>query len=117
MRSHPWYLWRRQSTPTPTGPAGDLRTLPWRRGYSTPAGGGVTGDYRGFMPWFRYGLQIQGKMCAAISMTIPGATFAMATPGATFAMTTPSASMAISAPGATIALTAPGATIELEDCT
>lgn len=42
---------------------------------------------------------ITGKLCAHITMSAPGATFAMIAPSASFAMTTPSA------------------TIELEDCT
>jgi hypothetical protein len=91
--------------------------MPWRRSFSVPAGAGVNGDYRGFMPWFRYGLQAQGKVCiGTISMTIPGATFAMLTTGAAFAMTTTGASVAATLPSVALALTTTGATIEFEDC-
>lgn len=80
MRGHPWFLWRRQSIAVPVI---------------------NNGDYRGFMPWFRYSLNnvAIGRVCiGTITMTIPGATFAMTIPSATLAMT------------------APSATIDIEDC-
>jgi hypothetical protein len=117
MRGHPWFLWRRQSPAVVAGNAGDLRTMPWRRSFSVPAGAGVNGDYRGFFLWFRYGIQAQGKVCiGVIGMTIPGASFAMTTAGASFAMTSGGASFVLATTGATLALTTTGATIEFEDC-
>lgn len=80
MRGQPWFFWRRQSVPAPAG---------------------NNGDYRGFMPWFRYSLNnvAIGKVCiGTITMTIPGATIAMTIPAATLSMSVPSA------------------TIDIEDC-
>lgn len=61
-------------------------------------------------------ISIQGRLCAVISMSIPGASFAMSTPSASFDLSAPSASFVLSAPSATVSISTPGATIEMEDC-
>ena len=70
--------WVRRSAPSVTPTSADVLRWVWRRVVSNV---------------------VTGKLCAHITMTAPGATFAMTAPSASFAMTTP------------------GATIELEDCT
>lgn len=75
MRSHPWFLWRRQTSTAPVG---------------------NPGDYRYLMPWFRHSYTniVQGKLCiGTITMSVPGMSVALSKPSASIAMTVPSATI------------------------
>lgn len=89
--------------------SGNLQRWILRNSKPLPAG-----DMRWWL--FRSMKLAQGKVCAALSMTIPGASMAMLLPGADMALSLPGASVALSLPGADIDLATPGASIELQDC-
>jgi hypothetical protein len=57
-----------------------------------------------------------GKVCAAITLSIPGATLTLALPGASMALSLPSADMSMTTPSANIDLAIPSANIEFTDC-
>lgn len=67
---------------------------------------------RGYFPAF-FAI---GKVCAALTLSIPGATMALALPGAAMAMSLPSADVGMTTPSAGIDLAIPSANIEFTDC-
>lgn len=67
---------------------------------------------RGYFPAF-FAI---GKVCAAITLSIPGATMALALPRAAMVLSLPSADMDLTTPSADMSMTIPSANIEFTDC-
>lgn len=57
-----------------------------------------------------------GKVCAAITLSIPGATMTLSLPGAAMAMSLPGADMDLTIPGVDMSMAIPSANIEFTDC-
>jgi len=68
-------------------------------------------------PFWRNGRRlVQGKMCATLSMLIPGGAMTMVTPSGTMELFAPGGAMAMTAPGGDVDLLTPGGTMTIEDC-
>jgi len=69
-----------------------------------------------FGPFWRRRSVVQGKMCATLSMLIPGGTMAMATPSGAMELFAPGGTITMAGPGGDVNLLTPGGTITIEDC-